>query len=85
MTAVLSQGKEHFARAVAAQQHLDVDLITRMHVRVAVVWLVCLGAALMIAAVSGDVSRMGAVVAAILFLVTYKSIGWRVGIERTGR
>ena len=72
-------------RMLQTRRLLDVDLITRMHVRVAVVWLVCLGAALMIAAVSGDVSRMGAVVAAILFLVTYKSIGWRVGIERTGR
>lgn len=39
-----------------------------------------MGAALMITAVAGDASRVGAVAAAVLFLVTYKPIGWRVGI-----
>lgn len=72
-------------RMLQTRRLLGVDLITRAHARVVLVWLVCMAAALMITARISDFPRIGVVVAAAVFLVAYKSIGWRVGIGRTGR
>jgi len=72
-------------RLLQTRRLLGIDLITKTHARVVLVWLACISIALGISALVDDRSRIGVVAAAILFLVTYKSIGWRVGNARAGR